>query len=198
MRIAIAALALAGMAHAQTWTWMADVSDPVIEPGETVTVTLSAFMEYDTPFVALASFQMDVPIMAGVEAGSIAGCNQINHIVNKLSVKVFNDSFTDVDGGQLPVFGPFISDNPVDVFQFTWTAEAPGEVLYSTETFDAVIWAGDDLDSSGAVQVETINDAAFGWTVVPAPGVAWLALLAAWRRPTRTPPATAPGTSRSR
>ena len=37
-----------------------------------------------------------------------------------------NDSFHDLSGGQLTVFGPFTSDNPIDVFEMRWTATSPG------------------------------------------------------------------------
>lgn len=171
----LAVLALAGAASGQTWTWMAEVSDDVIEPGESVTVTMSAFMAFETPFVALAAFQKDILIQEGAELGSLDGYSYLNDL-GKLIITLDDDNFYDVTGGQLTVFGPFTSDNPIDVFEFTWTAEVPGRVEYATGTTFATIWGGDDRESATAYDAQVVNEAVFGWTVVPAPGA--LGLLA--------------------
>lgn len=170
-RMLLAPLMLVSGAHAQTWTWLADVSDDVIEPGESVTVTLSAFMEHDTPFVALSAFIADVLIQSGAESGHLDEYEWLNDLNNDLIITLDDDSFYQLAGGQLTVFGPFTSDNPIDVFQFTWTATAPGDVTYATNTHIATIWAGEDHESATAVDVEVLHEVMFGWTVVPAPGV---------------------------
>lgn len=176
-------LAVVGTAHAQSWTYLADVSHETVVPGEEVTVTISAYMEYDTPFVALSAHEFDALNLDGGDFGELGSFKVLNHLDELISyiIDIDGDSMLYIPGGQLTVFGPFTSDNPIDVFQFTWVAEAPGDVLYETEGSFAYIWAGDDKDS--AEQVETdITNVTFGWTVVPAPPVTLLGLAVLRRR----------------
>lgn len=95
------------------------------------------------------------------------------------------DSLFDASGYQLTAFGPFASDNPIDVYEFTWEAHASGTVVFQTFTEFAWIWAGEDKDSAESIEAFDVTEAAFSWTVVPAPASVALiapALLARRRR----------------
>jgi hypothetical protein len=63
---------------------------------------------------------------------------------------------------------------------FTWKAEDGyfiedngSDVVYMTSTDSVTLWVGEDLEGAEAVKVP-FEEAAFGWGVVPAPGVAGL------------------------
>lgn len=184
MRCACVVLAVAGAAHAQSWTWFAEVSDPVIEPGESVTVTIFAAMEYDTPFIALSAFQLDALVLKGAESGTVTAFHDLHDLADHPHTPYTDgDSVFDMGGYQLTVFGPFTSDNPLGVYEFTWFAETPGEVVFTTSNDWAWMWAGDDKESAVSVEAIDVTDTTFGWTVIPAPaGVLAFGLLAAWRR----------------
>lgn len=171
--MAVIVLGLAGVCPAQTWTWMADVSSHVVEPGDHVTVTISALMAHDTPFIALASHEHDLINLDGGDFGEVTGFQVLNHLDELISylIETDGDSMLHIPGGQLTAFGHFTSDNPIDVFEFTWIAEAPGEVSYTSESLYTYLWAGHDKDSAAYVEVTSITDVSFGWTVVPAPPV---------------------------
>jgi uncharacterized protein (TIGR03382 family) len=78
------------------------------------------------------------------------------------------------NAGQLTVFGPFTSANPVDILEFTWTSNgAVGDVAYATNTSAAVLWIGADKDTAVSVDAQW-TDADFKWTVVPTPASAAL------------------------
>lgn len=154
---------------------MADVDKPLVKPGDVVTVTVSALMDHDTPFFALNAFELAALVHIGADLGSIQSVkvlNDLNSLCGQCGPEWDQDDIWSVGGGQLTVFGPFTSDNPIDVFEMRWQAEAPGEVSYDTATEFAWIWAGDDKESAVAVDITDVAETSFGWTVVPAPGAA--------------------------
>jgi uncharacterized protein (TIGR03382 family) len=176
MKIAalLAVVGVAGAAQAQSATWMADVS--ANDGDTTAKVTLSLEMAADAPFVALSATIFDTLNTAGAEFGSITGwqvLNQLADLTGDLTTSD-GDSLFGTNAGQLTVFGPFTSANPIDVLSFSWEA-APGfsigagdAVSYQTATEAMVLWVGDDKESAVSMDAEAL-DVAFGWEVVPTP-----------------------------
>jgi len=167
--IMTAVLGLAGAASGQsTWTWQAEVSDPVIEPGDQVTVALSVAMTADAPFVALSAAIFDVLNAGGGEHGTLVTWKVENNLDELNSDIITNDGVNifNVNVGQLNVFGPFTSDNPIHVLTYWWEAETPGEVSYDTVTDAAVMWVGDDKESATGLDADVVFEASWGWSVV--------------------------------
>jgi hypothetical protein len=151
--------------------WLAEVSDTEIEPGEQVIVTLWVLMEAEAPFVALGSTKIDAANIGGGELGFVFTLESLHDLGGLCPgcgpAQVLDDGT--IEGwhaSQLTVFGPFVSDNPIDVFTFTWEAEAPCEVAYTTQTQYANMWVGEDQRSAGDVAAKVIHEAEFGWTVI--------------------------------
>jgi uncharacterized protein (TIGR03382 family) len=179
MKSVVALLAVAGlggMAQAQTLEWMASISNTELQPGESTTVTLSATMAGGDEFVALAATIFDTVNTNGAGLGGITGWQVLNDL------EMLTGDLTTTDGvslfgtnaGQLTVFGPFTSANPVDILEFTWTSNgAVGDVAYATNTSAAVLWIGADKDTAVSVDAQW-TDADFKWTVVPTPASAAL------------------------
>jgi len=177
--IGIVGLAAGAQAQSGSATWMADVNAPA--GGNTAEVTLSLAMDGDTPFVALSATIFDTLNTIGAEHGEITGwsvLNSLDELTGDLTT-TDGDSLFGTNAGQLTVFGPFTSDNPIDVLSFTWEGaqivESGAEVGYSTATENVTLWMGEDKESAGAVDVSNnIAEAAFGWQVVPTPASAAL------------------------
>ena len=176
----VAILAVAGLAagaQAQKATWIADVDAPV--GGNTATVSLSLSMEANAPFVALSATIFDTLNVDGMEHGEIVGWEVKNNLADLTGDLTTTDghSLFGTNAGQLTVFGPFSSDNPIEVLCFTWEgAEITEEgraVSYETATQAMVLWIGEDKDTAVSVDADA-NDAAFGWFVVPSPASAAL------------------------
>lgn len=183
IRTGMPILIAAAGAHAQTLTWLTDAPDgTTLQPDDTITVTFSALMEEPTgaPFVALSATVFDIINDVGVDAGQVLTWKFLNDfgMYDPTVLSTDYHSFFDVSVGQLTLFGPFTSDNPVDVFQFSWQATTPGDVAYHTETEAAMLWVGEDKQSATAVAAQPI-EAEFGWTVVPAPTTTALITLGA-------------------
>lgn len=184
------ALVVASAALAQqpvTWTWQAKVDQPVIDPDGVTSqkVTLSALMEADAPTVFLSAVIFDTLIAANPDYGTISGWTVLNSLADLTGDLTTSDgtSLYGTNAGQLCLWGPCTMDNPVDILEFTWQLaddvdlDAPVTVTYATDTLIAVVKAGTDHGDAQAYEAEVINEATFGWTIVPAP--ATLALLAA-------------------
>ena len=174
----LAVVGLAGGAYAQSGsgTWMASVNAP--DGGTTAEVTLSLEMSADTPYVALSATIFDTLNTAGSDFGGITGwsvLNSLDELTGDLTT-TDGDSLFGTNAGQLTVFGPFTSANPIDVLSFTWEADdgyvigAGDAVNYSTATENLTLWVGEDKDSATALDVTADTaDVDFGWEVVPTP-----------------------------
>jgi len=190
MKHAALILLAATGAHAQTWTWLADVENPIIDPDKgvtTQTVTLTALMEHDTPYVAIGAVIFDTLGALNAEIGHIVDWQVLNDLDELTGDLTTTDgvSLYGTNAGQLcATFGPCNHDNPIDVLEFTWQLndgvdlDAPIEVNYVTLTEVAVVMAGEDQDSADFIEVEVIHDALLSWTVVPGPHVLALGLCA--------------------
>ena len=177
----IAVAGVAAAAQAQSATWMADVN---IVNDTTAEWTLSVEMAADAEFVALSAAIFDTLNTAGSEFGDITSwevLNSLDELTGDLTTSD-GDSLFGTNAGQLTVFGPFSSDNPIDVLKFTWEAadgftigDGPDTVSYSTSTESFLIWAGADKESAEAVDaIGNVTEAEFNWTVVPTPASAAL------------------------
>ena len=157
-----------------------------------VDVTLWMAMESDEPFVALAASTFDTLNLSSAEYGTITGWVILNDLadVGGKTTTTDGDSLFGTHVGQLPF--TLTDKNPIDVITFTWQAadgfvidEKGVDVSYMTSTDHVVLWVGEDLEGADVVKAP-FEEAAFGWGIVPAPGVvgvmgAGLATLA-WRR----------------
>jgi hypothetical protein len=149
-------------------------------------------MESDEPFVALAASTFDTLNLSSAEYGTITGWVILNDLadVGGKTTTTDGDSLFGTHVGQLPF--TLTDKNPIDVIAFTWQAadgfvidEKGVDVSYMTSTDHVVLWVGEDLEGADVVKAP-FEEAAFGWGIVPAPGVvgvmgAGLATLA-WRR----------------
>ena len=142
---------------------------------------------------------------AGGEFGSITSWEVKNNLADLTGdlTTTDGDSLFGTNAGQLTVFGPFSSDNPIDVLCFTWTAadgvligDGPDTVAYETATSAMVLWVGDDKDSAVSMDAN-FSDTAFSWTVVPTPASAAPAR-PRWSGPRPSSPLSAIGSHRSR
>ena len=123
----VAVGAIAAGAHAQPtaaeWHARVDVAPDLLSAD--VTLTLS--MEAQTPFLALEHTIFDTLNVAGADLGGITGwqvLNDLSMLTGDLTA-TDGDSLFNTNAGQLTVFGPFTSDNPIDIITFTWEP-APG------------------------------------------------------------------------
>ena len=179
--IAVAGLAAAANAQSGSASWMADVT---IVNETTAEWTLSLSMDADTPFVALSATIFDTLNTAGDEFGGVTGWEVLNSLADLTGDLTTTDgqSLFGTNAGQLTVFGPFTSDNPVDILTFTWEAadgftigDGPDTVTYSTATENVTLWVGDDKDTATALDITgNVTEAEFSWTVVPTPASAAL------------------------
>lgn len=181
MRIAIllGVVGVAGAAQAQTGsaTWLSSVE--ISDDNTMATVTWSLQMEADTPFVALSATIFDSLITSGSGLGTVSDWsvkNELDTLTGDLTTTDGENLFN-TNAGQLTLFGPFHSDNPIDVFCFKWTAndgvligDGGDKVVYETSTEALLLWAGDDKASATAVDVlGNLTEGMAMWTVVPAP-----------------------------
>jgi hypothetical protein len=185
--LALAAPACA--AHAQTWTWLADVENKVLDPGKgitTQTVTLTALMEHDTPYIAIGATIFDTIGDANAYHGHVTDWQVLNNLADLTGDLTTTDgvSLYNTNAGQLcATFGPCTTANPIDVLEFTWELDedapldAPFDVTYLTLTSAAIIMAGEDQETADFIEVEVVIEGVMSWTVVPAPGT--IALVAA-------------------
>jgi uncharacterized protein (TIGR03382 family) len=181
MKSVVALLAVAGlggMAQAQSLVWMAstDDADLIINPGESITWTLSATMGGNDEFVALAATIFDTLNTNGAGLGGITSWSVLNDLDQLTGDLTTTDgvSLFGTNAGQLTVFGPFTTANPVDILEFTWTSNgSAGDVAYATKTDSAVLWIGPNMDDAVSVDAQA-TDTEFGWTVVPTPASAAL------------------------
>jgi hypothetical protein len=152
---------------------MADVPVGIfVPPGGSITITLSASLNADANFVAFSSALFDTLNVNAGHAGDITDwkvLNQMDDLTGDLTT-TDGDSLFGTIASQSILFGPFTSDNPIDILQFTWQSNGlVGDVAYQTHTAAASIWAGDSMDTARLIDVEA-SEANFGWIVQPAPG----------------------------
>jgi len=169
-----AIIGLAGCAAGaagQSGVWLHDVPDAtVLDPGESITVRLSmSFEGGGAPFVAYAVTLNDTLNVAGADLGSIEGWAILNDLDHLAGDVAFTDGVNifEMYAAQHTFFGPFSSDNPIDVYEFTWTAaeDASGEVEYVTVETDFGLFVGADKDSADALSDLPVVEASFGWSV---------------------------------
>jgi hypothetical protein len=203
--LALAAIAPAHVASAQTWDWLATVDTPVLDPSKgviTQTVTLSVAMEYDTPFYILGAAVFDTLGTLNADRGHIVDwevLNQLDELTGDLTT-TDGVSLYGTYAGQLCTFTVCNTDNPLDVLEFTWQLDdldpaAPFEVTYATDTSTAGIWAGEGPFESKFIPIDAPTEVAFGWTVVPSPSslaLGALAIITRRRRKIAPRSATAP------
>ncbi len=179
--LVIAGLAAAAQAQSGAATWMADVN---IVNETTAEWTLSLSMEADTEFVALSATIFDTLNTAGAEFGDITSWEVLNDLAELTGdlTTTDGDNLYGTNAGQLTVFGPFTSDNPVDVLKFTWEAadgftigDGGDLVSYSTSTENVTLWVGADKDSADALDVTgNVLEGVARIGIIPAPGAAAL------------------------
>lgn len=181
--------AIAPLASAQgtgIWLWEVntDNGDAIVEPGETANITLSVHLipNPPQPFVALAATVFDTLGGMNASKGQIVGWEVHNNLADLTGDVTTTDgvSLFGTNAGQLTVFGPFVSDNPIDVMTFQWAPDDLGTytVSYMTDTDNMTAWQGEDKDSAMAVTY-AVAEAAISFQVVPSPGPAALGALAA-------------------
>jgi hypothetical protein len=180
----IGVVGIAGTAFAQggSANWLSDVV--IADDGSTATVTWSLNMNGDTPFVALSATIFDTINTSGAEYGSISSWSVLNNLADLTGDLTTSDgtNLFGTNAGQLTVFGPFTSANPIDVLEFVFTAN-DGVVLmegddinYETSTENVTLWLGDSKETASAVDVtQSVGEGVARFGVVPAP--ASLALL---------------------
>ena len=161
-------LAVAGMATSTLAqdgggaTWMSDVE--LVDEGHAAVVTWSLSMNADAPFVALSATIFDTLNVSGGELGEITSWEVLNNLADLTGdlTTTDGDNLYGTNAGQLTVFGPFTSDNPIDVLKFTFTGEeglifnldgAGAVIEFVTETENVTLWVGDDKDSATAMDV---------------------------------------------
>jgi len=159
-------------AQAQTAEWLVDVPDgTVLAPGESITVTMSvAFDGAGEEFAAFGVTIFSTLNEGGADLGGVEGWEVLNDL------DFFQEDVTTTDGdslygtnaGQLLDLGPFVFDNPIDVFRFTWTADAgmSGEVSYETLTPVMVLFVGPDINEAEPTAHVVVTEASFGWSVL--------------------------------
>jgi uncharacterized protein (TIGR03382 family) len=181
LSVLLGVVGLAASDQAQSFEWMSSLSDADgnISPGESITVTLSVAMAGNNDFVALSATIFDTLNSLGSDLGDITSWSVLNNLAD-LTGDLTNsdgDNLTGTNAGQLTVFGPFSSDNPINVLEFTWQSNGGfGDVAYGTSTDAAVLWIGATKQTAQPVDA-SVTEASFGWTVVPTPGTAGLLAL---------------------
>jgi hypothetical protein len=191
----------AGAAAAQSlqWTWLADVEHPVIDPSKgitTQTVTLSVLMEFDAPWVVIDYTIFDTIGALNADLGHITEWKVLNDLADLTGDLTTTDgvSLFGTNAGQLCLFGPCTSDNPVDVLRFTWEVDRAGayDVTYLTDTSIAYAWIGENQDVAKPFEADILNEVVVTWKVVPAPAALALGvpLLMRRRRRPRASPTT--------
>ena len=181
-----------------TATWLWDVTtqdgDTIVEPGETASVTLALLMEPSPgggPWVGLGAAIFDTIGMRGADQGHIAGWTIHNDLSDLIGDQTTTDgvSLFGTEAGQVNTFGPFVSDNPIDVITFEWVPDtlAPLDVAYQTvsaieNVHVVLVYEGEDKESALAT-FYPVTEAAITFTVVPTPPT--LLLLAIFTLPRR-------------
>jgi uncharacterized protein (TIGR03382 family) len=161
------------------WSVVTNNGNAVVEPGESAYVTLSILTEPDqgAEFLALAASIFDTVGGTNADKGQIVTwevLNDLDYLTGDLTttdgVSLFNTNV-----GQLSVYGPFFTDNPLSVLTFQWkpTVQGTYTVDYDTNTEAMVMWEGIG-DDAHAVWYDVV-EGAISFNVVPAPGGAALA-----------------------
>jgi uncharacterized protein (TIGR03382 family) len=140
-------------------------------------------MAGDANFVALSATIFDTLNTAGSEFGSITSWNVLNNLADLTGDLTTSDgtNLYGTNAGQLTVFGPFTSANPIDVLEFVFTANdgvvlTDGEdIVYETSTANLLLWMGDDKASADAVDItNAVTEGVARIGVVPTPASAAL------------------------
>ena len=181
--MALTPAALADGTASWLWSVTTNDGDAIVEPGESAFVSLSLLMEpdQDAEFLALAASIFDTVGGTNAAKGEIVTwevLNDLDYLTGDLTttdgVSLFNTNI-----GQLSVYGPFFTDNPLDVLTFQWQPTQMGEyeVSYDTVTHAMVMWEGEGDDVHPVDWVT--SEAAISFQVVPAPGAVALVGLGA-------------------
>jgi len=176
----LVAAGVAGVAHGQSFTWIATPKGPTdVMAGEPITWTLSALMTAaeGEVVVGIAASIFDVLSSVNGEKGEITSWTKLNGLDKLVGDHETTDGYQlfGVWVHQLTDFGPFTDANPVDVLEFTWVSNDPGafNVVYTTSTIDAVVWVGEP----GGAPMDAhaihppVTEATMHWTLnVASPG----------------------------
>jgi len=178
------------------WKW--DIStndgDPIVEPGEIATIDLELDFDPDVDGINVTGLSAVIfDVLGGTNAanGHIVDW-QVNEDLSFLAgdltttdgVSLFN-----INAGQLTLFGPFSTADPIHVISFQWKPDLIDDymVQYMTDTQSLEIWEGSFGDNTSVPWTPVEADISF--QVFPAPGSVGCALAAAGvmagrRRPT--------------
>ena len=188
MRVAavlgVVGLATSTFAQGGSATWVSDVA--IAGDGSSATVTWSLNMASDAEFTALSASIFDTLVTSGSEFGDITNWEVLNNLAELTGdlTTTDGDNLYGTNAGQLTVFGPFTSANPIDVLQFTVTAadgitfQEGDDLNYTTSTDSMLLWVGADKASAEAVDViNAVTEGVARIGVVPSPaGAALLGL----------------------
>jgi hypothetical protein len=176
-----------------TATWLYHVTtqngDAIVEPGETATVTLSMEMTPFDPGVPLnwlANVRFDTIGDDLADMGHIRSWDILSGLDNVVGDETTTDGVSLFGTLVFQYHQHYVTDNPIDVLEFTWSPVERGDYVvgYSTtsETLDhvpghVVVNVGEDMFEHWPV-----TEAAIAFTVVPAPASMLPLLLLARRR----------------
>jgi hypothetical protein len=156
----------------------------VVEPGETALVTLQLLMEsevYDPGALAFGVAIFDTIGGRGADSGEILGwtvLNSLDEITGDLTttdgVSMFGTTAYQVD-----LQGPFVTDNPIAVFEFEWMPSVLDSctVAYETHSYlpdaphEAIVWIADESGNFTIEEHWPVAEADISFQVAPAPGV---------------------------
>jgi hypothetical protein len=180
--VGVAGLAAGASAQTGSAEWISSVQ--IADNNLSAIVTWSADMVADTNFFALSATIFDSLNTAGSDFGSITSwevLNSLDELTQDLTT-TDGDNLYGTNAGQLTVFGPFTSANPIDVLTFTWTADpgfsigdGPDVVSYATSTTTFLLWVGDEKKTADALDIsDNVAEGSAMWTVVPTPASAML------------------------
>jgi hypothetical protein len=169
--VLFAVTGIGASAWGQSGEWIHDVPDgTVLGPGESIVVTLSvAFEGGGAPFAAFGASVHDTLNTLGADLGGIDGwtvLSDLDELPGDMTT-TDGDSLFGTYAVQINVFGPFNSDNPIDVIEFTWTAgEGSGEVAFETADSFLGLYVGEDKESARGINDVPTEETSFGWIVV--------------------------------
>lgn len=175
--LALATPALADVSATVLWKVTTDDGDALVEPGETATVTLSILMDADgAPLIALHAVNYDVRAGDNALMGDITGWdvpNDMDLLCGDPGPWLKDGNILCLCAGQLTLFGPFTTDNPVDVLEFQWKPQeyAAFEAQHATNMHARLdnmpalyVWIGEDKKTAESMIVAA-TEAAIAITV---------------------------------
>ncbi len=149
-------------------TWSSSISTPngdeTVDFGDEATITLSLDFDPDVDGASIFGFAaaiFDVLGDSGAENGQITGWQVLNNLDDLTGDLTSTDGVNlfNVNAGQLTDFGPFTPADPIDVLEFSWTADVNDTyiVTYDTVTDAMFVWEDDGAGDEEAVEWVTIE-----------------------------------------